>query len=258
MVDLKQANYDTAIQHHTHALELAESRGNTFQAGIHMTNLARVLWRMGAYARSLEMFEKSLILKQQNNDLTGQGFAHFYMALIHIDQDREEQAEAALQACHMLWEQVPNNARVISYYHQGMGLLALHREQWEQAAEHLRQALDISEKLVLKAEIIENLSYLGQAYLGQGQLDAALDVSQRAVSLLATQKDVEEAQKIALNHAIILSALEAPEADTFLQQAHDEMQSQANHLTRDEDRAVFLEQVKVNQEINALLHARAE
>ncbi|MFN2283501.1 MAG: tetratricopeptide repeat protein [Anaerolineae bacterium] len=262
MVDLKQANYDAAIQHHTQALELAESRNDTFQAGIHMTNLARVLWRMGAYARSLEMFEKSLALKKQNNDLTGQGFAHFYMALVYIDQGRDTDAETALQACHTLWEQVPNNARVISYYQQGMGLLALHREWWEQAVEHLRQALDISEKLVLKAEIIENLSYLGRAYLGQGQLDEALEVSQRAVTLLGTQKDVEEAQKIALNHAIILSALEASEAETFLQQAYDEMQSQANRLAREKDRTIFLEQVRVNQEIaaarNALMHTHAD
>ncbi|MBN1179878.1 MAG: tetratricopeptide repeat protein, partial [Anaerolineae bacterium] len=250
MVDLKQANYDAARQHHTRALELAEARSDSFQAGIHMTNLARVLWRMGAYARSLEMFEKSLALKQQNNDLTGQGFAHFYMALIHIDQGRNVEAEAALQACFVLWEQVPNNARVISYYHQGMGLLALHREQQEQAVEHLRQALDLSEKLVLKAEIIENLSYLGRAYLGQGEADAALEVSQRAVTLLATQKDVEEAQKIALNHAIVLAARGAPEAGSFLQQAHDEMLKQAERLTDAQDRAVFLEQVKVNQEIN--------
>jgi tetratricopeptide (TPR) repeat protein len=143
-----------------------------------------------------------------------------------------------------------------------MGLLALHREWWEQAVEHLRQALDISEKLVLKAEIIENLSYLGRAYLGQGQLDEALEVSQRAVTLLAAQKDVEEAQKIALNHAIILSALEASEAETFLQQAYDEMQSQANRLAREKDRTIFLEQVRVNQEItaarNALMHTHAD
>jgi tetratricopeptide (TPR) repeat protein len=223
-----------------------------------MTNLARVLWRMGAYARSLEMFEKSLVLKQQNNDRIGQGFAHFYMALIHIDQGCDAEAETALAACHTLWEQVPNNARVISYYHQGMGLLALRRERWEQAVEHLRQALDISEKLVLKAEIIENLSYLGRAYLGQGQSDAAQDVSQRAVTLLAGQKDVEEAQKIALNHAIVLKAQGIAEAGTFLQQAYHEMQEQAGHLGREEDRAIFLEQVVVNQQINALMHARAE
>ncbi len=251
MVDLKQANYDTAIQHHTRALELAEARGDSFQAGIHMTNLARVLWRMGAYARSLDMFEKSLVLKQQNNDLTGQGFAQFYMALIHIDQGRDAEAETALQACHTLWEQVPNNARVISYYHQGMGLLALHREQWAEAVEHLRQALDLSEKLVLKAEIIENLSYLGRAYLGQGKLDAALEVSTQAVTLLAKQKDVEEVQKISLNHFYVLAAHKREqEARAFLQAAYNEMMAQANRLLQEEDRRAFLENVNVNREIN--------
>lgn len=251
MVALKQANYDDAIQHHTRALALAESRGDTFQAGIHLTNLARVQWRMGAHARALDTFEKSLLLKQQNNDLTGQGFAHFYMALIHLDQGRADLAEAALQACYALWEQVPNNARLISYYHQGMGLLALYREQWTEAEERLKQALDLSQKLLLKAEIIENLSYLGRAYLGQGKLDAALEASQRAVTLLARQKEVEEAQKITLNHAVVLTALGSPEASTFLQAAYDEMLAQANRLQDAEDRKVFLENVKVNQEINA-------
>ncbi len=253
MVALKQAHYDEAIRQHTRALELAESRGDTFQAGIHLTNLARVQWRMGAYTRAPDTFEKSLALKRQNNDLTGQGFAHFYIAMIYLDQGRDALAEAALQACHTLWDQVPNNARLISYYHQGMGLLALRREQWTEAEEHLKQALDLNEKLVLKAEIIENLSYLGRAYLGQGKLEEALEASQRAVTLLARQKDVEEAQKIALNHAVVLTALGSPEAATFLQAAYDEMQAQANRLQDPADRKIFLENVRVNQEINARL-----
>lgn len=257
MVALKQAHYDDAIQHHTRALELAESRGDTFQAGIHLTNLARVQWRMGAYARALDTFEKSLALKKQNNDLTGQGFAHFYMALIHMDQGRVEQAETALQTCYALWEQVPNNARVISYYHQGMGLLALRREQWTAAEAALQQALDLSEKLVLKAEIIENLSYLGRAYLGQGKLEVALEMSQRAVRLLAVQKDVEEAQKVSLNHYYVLMALGLPEANAFLQAAYTEMLAQANRLSQEEDRKVFLENVSVNQEINARMAREA-
>ena len=77
-------------------------------------------------------------------------------------------------------------------------------------------ALEASTKLVLKAEIIENLSFLGQARLGLGKLDEAVEVSNQAVALLAAQKDVEEVQQIYFNHFLVLSALRDPAAESHL------------------------------------------
>jgi class 3 adenylate cyclase/predicted ATPase len=257
MVDLKRANYDEAVKQHARALSLAESRGDTFQAGIHMTNAARVLLRMGAYDRALQLFHKSLEQKQQNDDITGQAFAYYYIALIHIYQEQYERAEDALLASIEMWNRVEKKERGLSYCYHGLGLLALGRDENAEAEVYFQKALDISRKLVLRAEIIENLSFLGQAYLRQGKLDEAAEVSGQAISLLSSQKDVEEVQRIYLNHFRVLYELNPSEARASLERAYDEMMSQARRLADEHERETFLRQVKVNQQIQALMVQRS-
>jgi len=250
MVDLKQANYTQAARHHERALQLARERQDRFQEGIHLTNLARVTMRLGQYDLARQQFQESLHMKQQTNDLVGQGFALFYQGLLSVYQGRHDQAETELQAAISVWQQVPKNDRVVSYYHYGMGLLALARQQFDQAETHLQQAHDISLRLVLKAETIENLSALALARLGLGKMDEAATLSHRAIKLLATQKDVEEVQQIYLNHYRVLTALKALEAGNYLQQAYNTMVSRANCILDEGARQTYLQGVKVNQEIS--------
>ncbi len=249
MIALKRAHYPTALAHHKHALELARGREDKFQEGIHLTNLARVLLRMGQYQHAIKMFDESLELKRANNDLPGQGFSWFYLGLIHIYQKNFAEAEKALNQSVEMWQQVPKNDRGMAYCYQGLGLLALHQEQFQQAAEHLGKAVETCEKLVLKAELIENLSHLSQALLGLGEKQHARDTSERAIKLLEAQKDVEEVQQIYFNHYRVLHAHHENEADNFLQGAHQIASAQAALITEPAARQTFLTAVVVNTQI---------
>ncbi|MBN1890091.1 MAG: tetratricopeptide repeat protein [Thermoflexales bacterium] len=256
MVELKQANYAQSAACHQRALELAQGRQDTFQEGVHLTNLARVTMRLGQYDLALEQFEKSLAMKRQMKDVSGQGFALFYQGLIGVYRRHYDQAEAAFQAAIDLWQQVPGNERVVSFYHYGVGLLALEREQFERAEENLQRALELCTRLVLKAETIETLSALGQARLGLGQLDEARELSERAIKLLEEQKDVEERQQVYYNHYRVLAALQDEAAPHFLRQAYDTMLERANRIQDEEKRQIYLDKVSVNREINALWQNR--
>ncbi|MBN2003326.1 MAG: tetratricopeptide repeat protein [Anaerolineae bacterium] len=249
LVDLKQANYDQAVKHHARALSLAESLGDTYQIGIHLTNAGVVMLRLGAYSRAIQLFKKSLKMKLENGDVTGQGFTHYYLGQVYLDQDDIEKADTAFKAARDLWLSLADNERVLSYIHHSQGLLALARQQYEQAVEHFQQALTQNNKLALKAEVIENYSYLSQACLGLGRPDEALDLSIKAITLLASQKDVEEEQRIYLNHYLVLKMRGDPEALDYLKQAYDEMTKQAERITDPKDRKTFLEKVRVNREI---------
>jgi class 3 adenylate cyclase/predicted ATPase len=268
MVDLKQANYDQATLHHQHAIALAQGREDRMQEGIHLTNLARVTMRLGQYDLALEQFDRSLEMKRQTRDLPGQGFALFYQAMIYIYQERFDQAETALQEAHRVWnvgdplsasseawKQTPRTARLISYYHYGQGLLALGRGQFVRAAEELEKALEICNRLVLKAEIIENLSALSQAQAGNNQLQDAAGLSNQAVKLLITQKDVEEVQQVYFNHSQILQALGDPAAPGYLQKAQQVVEARASRISEPLQRQVYLEQVRVNRLIAQALQA---
>jgi len=251
MIALKRAYYTDSLSFHNHALELSRARGDKFQEGIHLTNLGRVHLRMGHYAHAMEVFEESLALKRANNDLPGQGFAHFYMGLIQIYAGRLDEAEKSLNASVAMWQQVPKNDRGLAYCYQGLGLLALARQDFAKAEEQLQQAVNLCEKLVLKAEAIENYSHLSQALLGLGQKQAALEKSTQAIKLLEAQKDVEEVQQITFNHYRILKVIPDPEADNFLQRAHQTMLAQANLITDPKQREDFMKEVVVNQQIAA-------
>lgn len=253
MIALKRAHYTEALSRHNHALELSRERGDKFQEGIHLTNLARVLLRLGQYDRAMKLFDESLTLKRANNDLPGQGFAHFYMGLIQLYTGCLDEAEKSLNESVAMWQQVPKNERGRAYCYQGLGLLALSRQDSAKAEEQLRQAVSICEKLVLKAEAIENYSHLGQALLGLGQKQAALEASFQAIKLLEAQKDVEEVQQITFNHYCVLKALSDPAADNFLQRSHETMLAQAALIEDLGERREFTEKVLVNQQIIAAL-----
>ncbi|PKN94250.1 MAG: hypothetical protein CVU44_07575 [Chloroflexi bacterium HGW-Chloroflexi-6] len=251
MIALKRAHYPQALERHGHALGLARARGDKFQEGIHLTNLGRVLLRMGQYPRAMQLFDQSLELKRANNDLPGQGFAWFYIGLVHVDQQNFTEAENALQKSVEMWQQVPKNERGMAYCYQGLGLLALQREGYEQAAEYLKKSVEICEKLVLKAELIENLSHYSQALLGLGQKQAALDASSRAIKLLEAQKDVEVVQQIYFNHYRALKALNDPGADTLLHGSLQITMTQAGLIADPAERQDFLEKISVNRQIRA-------
>lgn len=247
MIDLKQGFYADAMRHHEHALALARSRGDTGQEGIHLTNLARVVMRLGNYEQALSIFDRSLTIKRANNDLVGQGFVHFYQGLIQIELQGLDAAEADLAQALAAWSQVPHNDRVMSYYHYGVGLLALAREAWEDAQQHLRNALAVSERLMLNAEIVEILSALAQVEFGLGRLEEAVQLSTQAMVALDRQKDVEEVQRIYFNHYLMLRASGNPDASSFLEQAHALMLDRAERIEQDAARRTYLEKVGSNR-----------
>ena len=146
---------------------------------------------------------------------------------------------------------VKKNDRGLAYCYQGLGLLCLARSEFAQAADYLTLAQAGCEKLVLKAELIETLSYLSQARLGLKDIPQALAISQRAVQLLAEQQDVEEQQAIYFNHFLVLMAADNPAADKYLQKARATVQEQAEQITDEADRQIFLQSARVNQLIQA-------
>jgi len=258
MVALKRGFYAEAAAYHRSALELARQRGDGFQEGIHLTNLARVTLRLGDYPQALEQFQASLVLKQQNADVMGQAFARFYLGLTHLFCGAYEAAGDAFEASLALWQQVPKNERGVSYCHYGLGLLAFYQHRYAAAAGYFRQAHTTSLKLVLKAEIIENLSFLGRAELGLGQCEAALEASNEAMHLLRTQRDVEAVQNIYLNHYHVLSACAAPGAEAALVKAYEIVMEQAQHLEDESARLHFLERIPANQEILSELQGKGD
>ncbi len=250
MINFVIGNYGEAILHNERALQTAESRHDWLQMGIHLNNGARISHRLGQYQEALVQFRKSLEMRERVGDRTGQGFTLFGLGLIYIQMEKYDEAKSALQESLAI-RQAIEDERGISYTTQGLGLVALGQNKLERAIEHFERAKDLHTKLNLKGELVADLSYLGQTYLKMGKLTEAAQLSGEAIELLAAHKNVEEIQQIYLNHYRVLSALEDPSADRYLQLASDAMITQAEAINDPTKRKMFLENVLVNQAITA-------
>jgi class 3 adenylate cyclase/tetratricopeptide (TPR) repeat protein len=257
MIDFMTGNYADAARYHEHALEMARARKDWYQEGIHLTNAARVAHRMGEYEQALHQFQEALEMKTRGGDRMGQGFTLFGIGLACTYLEDYEEAEQAYQRSLELRQEI-DDERGVSHSLHGLGLVTLRQQQCEHAHDYFQQALEIHTHLGLKAEIIADLSYLGQVYLCLDKPEKALASSEQAIALLAEQKEVGEVQQIYLNHYHVLRAVEATgstdafEAEAFLQKAYAAMMDQADRIADEQERQVFLENVRVNQEINTL------
>jgi class 3 adenylate cyclase/tetratricopeptide (TPR) repeat protein len=255
MIHFLEGNYSEAAQYHDSALQMAQARQDWYQEGIHLTNSARVALRLGEYEQALAQFERSLEMKRRVGDRTGQGFSWSFIGLTLTYLGRYDEAESAFQDSLELRRRI-DDERGIGYSLYGLGLAVLGRGHFGQAEHYFRQAYEIHSRLGLKAETIVDLSYLGQARLGLDKLDEALEASDRAMVLLAEQRNVEEVQQVYFNHFRVLAAREDPSAREVLRSAQEAMATQAERIAAQEKRQAFLNQVKVNREIKAALQLR--
>jgi class 3 adenylate cyclase/predicted ATPase len=251
MIDLVTGCYSDARHHHEHALELALQRKDGLQMGIHLTNAARVALRLGRYEQALDMFKQALEMKVRVGDRMGQGFAHFGMGRSYLHLGRYDEAETAYETSLAIRQQI-RDERGVSYCWHDMGQLALEQGHLNQAKTFFQQAYETRSRLKIKAEAIEDLSWLGQVYLAGGKVEQAFRVSDHAVALLDEQKDIPgEEHEILLNHFRILKAMTDPSAGEWLQRTYNLMLDQADRITDAADREAFLSAIALNQQILA-------
>ncbi len=254
MIHLQTGNYGEAAQQHQHAYALAQGRQDMFQMGIHLTNAARVSLQLGDYKQALAQFRESLEMKTRVGDRVGQGFSLYGVGLAQLYLAQYAEAEISLQKSLELRHQIEDK-RGLSYTLQGLGLVKLAQGQFEPAARHFHEALELRRALQLQLEIISDLSFLAVAQAGQGQLEKALETAREALALLESHPHHSELPQLYLNHYRVLAANDDPMAETYLQQAADALQAQAQRISDPALRKQFLAQVRVGREIEASLKA---
>jgi tetratricopeptide (TPR) repeat protein len=210
---------------------------------------------LGKYEQAIQLFEQSLQMKIRVGDRRGEGFNHFGIAMAHLALGHDDRAESELHSSLMLRQQI-HDERGIGHCLHGLGQLALKREQYGPAKDYRQQAYELHSRLGLKGETIEDLSYLSQVHLGAGKLDIAVTASNQALALFAQQVNVPgEEHQILFNHFRTLAAQQDATARDLLKQTYDLMHSQANRISDPADRQVYLEQLKLNQEIMAEINS---
>ncbi len=251
MISFKEGNYSEALAHNIKALEAAKERQDWMLMGIHLNNAGRIYHRLGEYGTALRHFMRSLELRSRVGDRTGEGFTLYGIGLVQAYLGNYGDAQTAFQQSLDI-RQAIDDERGQSYSIYGLGLAAKGLGQFAEAQSFLEKAEVIQAKLGLKGERATTLSVLAEVLLESGRIERALSVSAEAAALVDEGAQAEEAQGIYLTHYRILNRLGRPEALPFLEKAHAALQAQADAITDQQKRKIFLSNVRINRQLETL------
>ncbi len=211
-------NYATAQKYFIHSLHLSQTLQDRFNESLSANNLGLVFYDSGDYKRADKYARTAVQIDRSIGDRIGQGYSLTTLARI-------------LEATH----------------------------QWEEAVLRHREAIDIRQDTEQDAAITDNLACLANITWQQGQLDAALTYIQKVLNQLEKYGigGVEYPLRVYLICTELLAATgNVAEAKRILKSAYQLLQERANHISDEEARQSFLQNVPHHQKIIALYTKR--
>lgn len=246
-------NYPEALEKFQEGLVIYQKIRNRAGEGDSLGNSGRVYTQLGNYTRALECLEKTLSIREEIGDRKGKGISltnigDVYESLGDHDNALEFQNRALAISKELNSKdlKVENLNSLSGIYTKKGG-----RKDLKLALQYAREAVKLSQEVSLPHGEIEGFSNQAIAHLGLGNASKALECSEKAVSLLERQKQMEGSEEeIYFNHFKILEKNDDEDnAKVFLKRAYDEVMKKANLLKDGKVRKEFLTSVRLNRAI---------
>lgn len=240
-----RSNNDASLHDFETGLEMAVTEKDTVMIGLFLNNMGNVYMDMGNYPRALDIYLRSLGLKQGMNDSLGiatalnnigsvyeemgdrseskpyyeralelelklgreEGIARIYanLAVINESEKKAEVAENYYLASLAGYTKLENTYGIAQAY-QGLGNVYLIQEEYAEAEKALLQALDLFEEMEGEFAVGSVKIDLADLYLLQGKLKQAETL---AIEGLANAKAVEAPVKESEAHETLSNIFEA-------------------------------------------------
>ncbi len=172
----------------------------------------------------------------------GQARALNQLAFVAWQQHYYAEAAALAQtALTLLDENDPERATCFSR----LGLVAIDRQQWEEAERYHRDALQICQVQGDQRKFAWSLQNLGYALRGQSRYIEAIDCYQQAITILEAVQDLANCATVQMNLGIVYS-LDGRPAEAL------KLYAQAEHTFRQQHNTHNLAKVLVSKGIDAL------
>ncbi len=246
--------YKEALHYIESAVQVRKEVGDRKGLGAALNNLGLVYAELGLYQKALSCYQEALTVEEgiREQYLQGLLFGNIgtaYRYLDEYDKARLYRHKAlslarAMKATYIVVESLYELACI--HYREGKTT-----ENFNQALLYATEAERIAREAALTSGIIWSLSYQGIIHLAQNNTKEALRCSQQAVSMLEQQKNLEGSEEeIYFNHFQILRANNLMlEAEPYLQLAYKGITTKLEKITDAELRHIFVEKVRVHQEI---------
>ncbi len=164
-----------------------------FEGGL-LTNLGRTYTELGLPAQALDCFQAALERLEPIGDLTALGALHFNLGVTYERQRSFDLARTHLEKAAVLFE-AEENLKLLGTVKRSLGILLIDRGRAHEAAEVLRQSLEVAGRTADDVGRAQTLTELARASMAQGELRTARGEAEEAIRLAVRLQDPLEAAR---------------------------------------------------------------
>jgi len=214
-----RGKYNIAQKEINEGLALLKEEGNYKEKGQAYNNLGNILFDLGDYEDSAEMYTKSLELREKISDKKGIAETYNNLAIVYCDQGNYQKAAEALEKSIHIMKQIGFRVGIAGtslnlgaiYQDQGkyeealvlykkvldissdidnillkilsysnIGSVNLDLKNFEEAIPYLEESLSLMEKINVKNNEPQNIAWLSTAWLGAGNVEEAMKAALKA------------------------------------------------------------------------------
>lgn len=183
LVAKDQGDWESAARFQELALEMARSVGNSLHIGVRLNNVGITYFKKGEPEKARTCWEEALGLFQRTGEKWEiaspcANLGNYY----RLRRDWQKASEYYARARAIGERNGDRRGQALALEFQGC--LLLDRGHFDQARQRLQEALNIAEEIAPKGDLVcEILRNLGELWVRQGDIEAALGCCHRALSL---------------------------------------------------------------------------
>ena len=193
---LRQRDFPAAREEFHHGLTAIRSVvpvDTEFEGGL-LTNLGRTYTDLGLPVQALECFRAALERLEGVGDITALGALHFNLGVAYERQRAFDLARRHLEKAAALFE-AQENAKLLGTVKRSLGILLIDRGHAAEAAEVLKQSLEVATRTADDIGRAQTLTELARAALALGDLATARAGADEAIRLAVRLQDPLEAAR---------------------------------------------------------------
>jgi tetratricopeptide (TPR) repeat protein len=237
----RRAEYSKAAEHFTRGLKIDEILGNLTGQGSKLNNMAVMMGSMGRHDEAMEYFERALKIDTATGNLDGQMRKLGNIATLHSIKGNYPKAIEYIDRAIGISQKISSNSYYVYFLSQKLGYLG-NIKDYQAAKEVAREALNAMGPSGNMSQVVTLNSALADIYYETGEIDRALESSQKAVGIIETHQLFEAYKEDSwFTHSLILEKLgRAEEAERYHKMAYDEIRQKADNIKDEDERRGFL------------------
>ncbi len=181
-VAYSQGEWDQAANYLRKSIAMRESIGDVVGLATSFNNLGLLEIEMGEFSNALANLTRSYELKTRLGQSEGIAMTLNNLGWLQIDRGELEEAQRALNEALEMARQI-GYASLLRLISKNLGKLYLASQEWDQARQVLCETTSALKELGSNDQLVDTFRLLGEAALGSGDLDAAMEWSEKAREL---------------------------------------------------------------------------